>query len=158
MAATKDTIIVGAATSVTLNAVDIGSTKDGVTLIKEDTFFDKTADQVKGKLDKVLTDRRIAVRFTLQEVSVANLHRALNLAAGDLSASTISITQSEAALVPLVVVGPAQFAGTRTISLDFVRNIASLESTFAKGDNNAVPMECEAMYNPANNRFGTIVN
>lgn len=154
MALSKENIVVGAATLVELGGTDLGGTKGGVIFGKEDTFFDKTGDQVKGNLDKVLVNRRVFVRTELLEGNAPNLHKALNLAAAQLSGSSVSITDSEAALAALKVTGPTTFGGTRTLILDAVRNISNFEMTWGKDVDIRLAFEFEAMWNPTNNRFG----
>lgn len=153
-------IIVGGAATIELpSGTDMGQSKGGVEIFQEQTFFDKTGDQVKTNLDRELVNRRVGVRFELVEASVANLHKALNLNSAQLSGSSISITHnSAAALAAFKATGPAQDAGTRTIILDQVRQVGNIGPRWQKDDDMRLAFELEAMHDPTNNRIGIIGN
>lgn len=154
MAPTKDNIIVGAATAVEFpSGTNIGGTKGGVELVVEQELFDKVADQVKGKLDRVLTMRSVRVRFELIEATAVNLHKALNLGAAQLSGSSISITDTEFTPAAFKATGPAANAGTRTIIGDTARQVGNTGFTWGRDVDQRYPMEIECMWDTTNNRF-----
>lgn len=159
MALTKDNVIVGAVTALEFpSGTNIGGTKGGVTLMLEQELFDKVGDQIKGKLDRVLTLRSVRARTELLESTIVNLHKASNLAAAQLSGSSLSITDSEGALQSVKFTGPAPNGGTRTVILDSCRQVGNTEFTYGRDVDVRFPMELEAMWDPTNNRFGIIGN
>jgi len=159
MALTKDNIIVGAATAVEFpSGTNIGGTKGGVVFMLEQSLFDKMSDQIKGKLDRVLTDRAVRIRTELLESTVVNLHKASNLGAAQLSGSSLSITDTEGTLQSFKVTGPAPNAGTRTIIFDSARHVGNTEFTFGRDIDVRFPIEIEAMWDTTNNRFALVGN
>lgn len=159
MALTRSNIVVGAATSIEFpSGTDIGGTKGGVEIMLEQELFDKIGDQVKGNLDRVLTRRAVRIRTELLEGTVVNLHKASNLAAAQLSGSTLSITDSELTPQSLKIVGPSANAGTRTCIFDTVRQVGNTGFTFGRDIDQRFACEFEAMYDTTNSRFGIIGN
>lgn len=159
MALTKDNIIVGAATAVEFpSGTNIGGTKGGVEIMLEQELFDKIGDQVKGNVDRVLTRRSVRARFELLEATAVNLHKASNLAAAQLSGSSISVTDSELVATTFKVTGPAANAGTRTIIFDTARQVGNTGFTFGRDTDQRFAMEVEAMWDTTNNRFAIIGN
>lgn len=120
---------------ISVGEIDLGATCDFVTFYQENTFFEKTADQVRGILDKVLVDRKCGVRTSLSAVAAAKLS-----------------TDSEGKLQRLVVTAPAQDGEIRTIILDKVR----LKSRKDMGSH--VRVDFEAFLDPDKGRFGIIGN
>ena len=159
MALTRSNITVGAATAIEFpSGTDIGGTKGGVEIMLEQELFDKIGDQIKGNLDRVLTRRAVRVRTELLESTVTNLHKASNLAAAQLSGSTLSITDSELTPQSLKIVGPSANGGTRTCIFDTVRQVGNTGFTFGRDIDQRYACEFEAMWDTTANRFGIIGN
>lgn len=153
----KGKFLIGAVTTLELGGTDLGPTsEDGVTFTYTPTFYDHKSDQVAAKLRKTKTDVDLKITLNLMQGTLANLHKALNLAAASLSGSSLTIDTSQAADATLLIAGVAPDVNTRTIIMDAVQVSSPMAITMSKNNPVMIPVEFECLYSTTNSRFGLV--
>lgn len=61
------------------NAVDLGFIKGGIAIEHEETSYDIMVDQVLAPIDKVTTEERLKIKFSLSEATLDNIALALGV-------------------------------------------------------------------------------
>ena len=125
--------VMGTATTLTLGGTALGSTsEDGIVVESSNNNMMRKCDQAQGVVTSKLIDREVHVKMTLEEATLANMVVALNLASSKLSASSLTVDDSEATDAALVVVGVAPYAGTRTMIFDAVKSVGNFAMNIGK--------------------------
>lgn len=118
MATDSGNIVVGAAT-VSIGGTDVGYTQGGVQISHSPTFVEVEADQKVGIAKIARSIERMYLRFTMLEVTLANLRTALMYPSSNLvsGGSKLYLGYNDACWVDekaIVIVGKAPDCGTRT--------------------------------------------
>lgn len=116
MAANANNIITGVGV-VTIDATDVGYTEGGIQVRHTSDFLDVIADQAIGVVKKFRTLERMFLKFTMMEVTLANIRAATMQPSSNLSGSTLTLGYNDACWVDelaIVIVGSGPSCGTRT--------------------------------------------
>ena len=158
MTVTRKDIYAGAVTLVKIGGTDIGGMIEGVTIRTESEYFDTLCDQVKGVVDTKLTGRKCLITFSMAEISLVNLQKAMAQPAANLSGSTLYLTDGQQAATTLEIQVPTpDAAGTRIYYFLIVRIIGSGEHSYRKDGQLMIAVEIVAFPDTAiENRFGYV--
>lgn len=153
-------IVIGAASTLSLGAVDLGPvTEDGVTIGVEQEVHDHMNDQSFAKVKQTMLSRNATISFALTESSLANVHKALNLATAALSACTIDIDNTQATAAQVIVAGPGPTAAgstTRTYTFPSCSQVGNFEMGISKRNEQVLQFDLTAYY--VAGTIGTIVD
>jgi hypothetical protein len=160
MSINRNLLFSGEATMVKVNSVDIGGTMGGVSVSRADDWLDITCDQVMGNLRKKLTGRKMTVAFSVAEISLANLQKAMAMPTANLSGSTLYFTDAEQGQIPIEFrVDAPTGGGTFIYYFKLCYITGSAEHKYVKDGQVVVPVEAEVMADPDNsNRYGYLVD
>lgn len=159
MSINRNLLFSGEASVVKIGTTDIGGTVGGVAVSKADDWLDITCDQVLGSVRKKLTGRKMTVAFSVAEMSLANLQKALAMPTANLMASTLYFTDDEQGQIAIEFHVDAPYGGgTWVYYFKLCYITGSAEHKYVKDGQVVVPVEAEIMPDPDNsNRYGYLV-
>jgi hypothetical protein len=148
MAKTASNVLVGVAIlyfkyPVGGSYVEVGYTKDGVTLEYSADTADIDVEELTLPIKRVITKEKLSVKCNMSESSLINMDKAI--AGSVLAASTITIGGGLIKEMSIQIVGtnPAGFA--RTITIPLATAVGSVGMPFKKGEETVVPVEFQAL-------------
>ena len=148
MAKTTSNVLVGVAIlyfkyPVGGSYVEVGYTKDGVTLEYNADTADIDVEEATFPIKRVITKEKLSVKCNMAESSLINMDKAI--AGSVLAASTITIGGGLIKEMSIQIVGtnPAGFA--RTITIPLATAVGSVGMPFKKGEETVVPVEFQAL-------------
>ncbi len=161
MAGNANNIIVGAAT-VSLDAVDIGYTKGGVSVRYEQEQVEVMADQAVGVVRKARSLERMYISTTMLEPTLERLRQAFMLPHSSLTSGNTILTlgYNDACWVDelaIVLVGKSPGCGTRTFTFSRCVTFGEREYNMQREEEVAFEVEFECLKDSSGN-FGTVVD
>jgi len=145
-------VVVGPAV-ITVDSVDIGFTKDGISVRSEREYLDVACDQLVGLIKKSKTMEKMLVKTTLLEASLANLYMSWDLPLGSLGAGWGNVVNEHT----VGVVGPGPAGATLTFAFDRAVSIGNSEVMWSREAEVALEVEFECLKNSVG-QFGTLVS
>lgn len=146
----------------TLNAVDVGFTRGGITIRYERTVIDIEADQADGTIRKSRSSEKMFVVVNLLEITLENLRLAMMLPTSALVAGVLTLGSNDACFtdeVAITVVGPRNGAcDIRTFAFTRGVVIGNIEYMFKRDDAVELKLEFEVLKDDTTGVFGTITD
>lgn len=128
--------------------VDLGGTKDGVSLIINDTYSVLTVDQVVEEVDRRRTNRVLQIKTSLAEATLENLAHAINNTAP--AAAALTLDSGLAAFAPVhgayLLDGIAPGGFRRRIILRRALSTDSVETAYKKDGMTLLPVTFSGHY------------
>lgn len=159
---TAANVTIGAA-SITVDSVDLGFTRGGITVRFGLETKDVKADQLVGTVKTFRTDETMTLSTELLEATLENMRIAFNQPAANLTGTTaLSLGYDNSCNVnehEIILVGKGVSCGTRTWT--FYRCVATGERDISlqREEETVIPVEFNVLKDPDNsNKFGTVVD
>jgi len=151
---TKANVLVGVA-SVTVGALSVGYTADGVDMAFRSDFFDAKVEEVVGTIKRTIIDQTLEVTLNMAEGTLENITAAIPGAS--LSVATITLGGGALQDTTLTLVGTNPAGAARTITLTSVNPVGEVGIPYKKGEISVVPVTFAAVVDDSG-EYGTIVD
>ena len=138
--------------------VSVGGTLAPLTYRKEVTFREFRTQQTVGVVKKEEATVRYFISTVLAEVTLENLRIALNQAASNLSASTLTVDEDDLGEVSLLAEGPGPNSQTRTLDFPKVVSMATGDVTVAQDGQQGISVEWEVVQDASTGAWFTVLN
>jgi len=143
----ENTVKIGAYAAVEGDAVDVGFTEGGVTIEKSCETKEIEVDQVVGPVDSVRTKESWIIKFSMAEISLANLALAMGYPTTAVAGSTLSAGGPAADITArtmyINVKGPGPGTGKWTFWK--VKPTGKTSAPYKKADKTVIDVEFQAL-------------
>lgn len=128
--------------------VDVGGTKDGVSLVIESSFSVLSVDQIVDEVGRTRTERKTSVKTSLAEATLENLARAIAEAApvSGVLEPALDGTAFMPAYLAVLFDGIAPGGKIRRVIARKVLGVDSTEVAYKKDDQTVIPATFAAHY------------
>lgn len=159
--ANANNIVIGLA-QITINGVDIGYVRDGVTITYGKEVREVKASQAVGTVKVFKVDETMTVSTNMLESTLENLRIAMNLPAASLSGSTLHLGYDNACDLneyQVVIKGVSPNCGIRTYTFYKCVATGEVETALNNDEETIIPIEMICLKDPNNNNeFGIVVD
>ena len=150
-------VLVGAAT-LTIDGVDVGHLKEGVTVRMSRDYYDVEGQHRVGVIKKVKTKEAMFVATVCQEATLRRIREIWDQGTGVVGTS-IALGTTETFEHTLVIVGPGPNDTVRTFTVYRAVSISEGAMPISQSEEAAIPVEFECLKDMDNGaRFGIIVD
>ena len=158
MADNDANVLVGYAT-ISVDGVDCGHLKEGVTVRMARDYYDVEGQHRVGVIKKVKTKEALFVATTIQEPTLTRLKQVWDQGTGSVAGTSLTLGVTTTTEHTIVIVGPGPSAGTRTITLYRAVSINEGAMPMSQTEEAAIPIEFECLKDMDNGaKFGLIVD
>jgi hypothetical protein len=149
MVDTDANVLVGRAW-LTIDGVDCGHLKDGVTTRMSREYYDVEGQHRVGVIKKVKTSERMFIATTAQEATLRNIKSLWDQGTGTVSGTRLNLGSPNQYEHTLVIRGSGPNGATRVITIHRAVSINEGAIPMDKGAESAIPIEFECLKDTSN--------
>lgn len=145
-----------------LTAIDAGYIKGGVNIEHNADHYDVKVDQILGVIDKITVDESMKIKFSLAEVTLANLATAFGYPASAVTGSTFSFgSRQDSSFKTLYINVKGPGSAERKYTFWKVKPTGKTSQEYKKNGETLIDIEFDVLADTtksAEQRFGSITD